>query len=545
MTANGESQAPGRCRVAKTGSPHERALRHVRSTGAEAGPPVAARLRLAVAQTAVSRTICARPPWLRWRGGACRDASGTRWGAHGWCTSPRRNGLPAQRIMSVDGPYTVGPADWSRCRWDVLRQELGKRGHAWHASFGCGPYLGCVHRLTPPHRPHNSLYVISDRGRVVTRYDERMLSMTKVKSTYTPGTSPVTFDSHGLRLGCALGMECHFPELCEVPTPRRRCRRLSPPGLVAPSALQAQAHAAANSYWVSYSASTMTSPPPCDRSRTETGGPAAAARRRWPSSVLIGRAQPGPSAPHRPVPAATTPTGSTTIAAARTGAASAYRPQEKRNTGPCAGKGRTARLDQRKASDPALSRTRFIEASVMTRTGAVFREVWRRPRSRSMPGCRTCRSAPADRHPALAMSNGWHRAVVVCLGVNNITRTASTSRVTARPRWRRALSQGAAGPSSRWCRGRRRRSGSALSPSGRRQPARPTSGVADWRRARPGVGAAAFHLARSDRRTSAPVRRPRAPGAPSGRGSPPRALAASRPRPCPRWESMPSARQRR
>jgi hypothetical protein len=30
--------------------------------------------------------------------------------------------------------------------------------------------LGSAHPLTPPHRPHNSLYVISDQGHVVNRY---------------------------------------------------------------------------------------------------------------------------------------------------------------------------------------------------------------------------------------------------------------------------------------------------------------------------------------------------------------------------------------
>ena len=70
-----------------------------------------------------------------------------------------------------------------------------------------------MHPLTAPHRPHNSLYVISDTGKLVTRYDERMLSNTKVSYLYTPGTAPVTFEVDGVRFGCLLGMEVHFPEL--------------------------------------------------------------------------------------------------------------------------------------------------------------------------------------------------------------------------------------------------------------------------------------------------------------------------------------------
>ncbi|MFF0739210.1 hypothetical protein ACFYVL_02315 [Streptomyces sp. NPDC004111] len=49
--------------------------------------------------------------------------------------------------------------------------------------------IASVHRLSGPNRPHNSLYVVSDRGAVVTRYDERLLSRTKVSYMYAPGVS--------------------------------------------------------------------------------------------------------------------------------------------------------------------------------------------------------------------------------------------------------------------------------------------------------------------------------------------------------------------
>lgn len=115
--------------------------------------------------------------------------------------------------------------------------------------------LGCVHRLTAPHRPYNSLYVISDRGRTVTRYDERMLSKTKVSFMYSPGRSAITFDVDGWVFGCALGMETHFPEVFA------EYERLDVDGVLLSTAggqgslfaLQAQALAATNSYWISYS----------------------------------------------------------------------------------------------------------------------------------------------------------------------------------------------------------------------------------------------------------------------------------------------------
>jgi predicted amidohydrolase len=84
---------------------------------------------------------------------------------------------PKKKIMSVSGPADVGPADWERVDWAVLRDELAATV-ALAGELRLWTVLGSIHRLTSPHRPHNSLYVISDRGEIATRYDERMLSRT-------------------------------------------------------------------------------------------------------------------------------------------------------------------------------------------------------------------------------------------------------------------------------------------------------------------------------------------------------------------------------
>jgi len=73
--------------------------------------------------------------------------------------------------------------------------------------------LGGNHRLTPPHRPHNSLYVIADDGRLAGRYDKRLCSDTEITDWYTPGFTPFVFDVDGFRFGCALCIEINFPEL--------------------------------------------------------------------------------------------------------------------------------------------------------------------------------------------------------------------------------------------------------------------------------------------------------------------------------------------
>jgi predicted amidohydrolase len=119
---------------------------------------------------------------------------------------------PHKKIMSADGPDTAGPADWSCFRWDVLGEELAATARL-AGELRLRTVLGSVHRLTPPHRPHNSLYVIGDRGRIATRYDERMLSSTKVTYLYAPGSAPVTFEVDGVSFGAALGTEAAFPEI--------------------------------------------------------------------------------------------------------------------------------------------------------------------------------------------------------------------------------------------------------------------------------------------------------------------------------------------
>jgi predicted amidohydrolase len=100
--------------------------------------------------------------------------------------------------------------------------------------------------------------VISDRGDLVTRYDERMLSNTKISYMYTPGTTPVTFEVDGVRFGCALGIEVHFPELfSEYERLDVDYVLFSSTGAPAQTdtrafATEAQGHASTNSYWVSF-----------------------------------------------------------------------------------------------------------------------------------------------------------------------------------------------------------------------------------------------------------------------------------------------------
>ncbi|WP_331759084.1 hypothetical protein [Streptomyces anulatus] len=61
--------------------------------------------------------------------------------------------------MAVGQDDELVPADWSRAAWDVLREEaesiaaLAGELRLWTA-------FGSIHPLTPPNRPHNSLFVV-------------------------------------------------------------------------------------------------------------------------------------------------------------------------------------------------------------------------------------------------------------------------------------------------------------------------------------------------------------------------------------------------
>ena len=262
MTHNGNLKRRVRARATKTGESYTAALHNIRQ---KADQPVIRSLRMAVAQTSLfddPRDVSA----LRASGVEMRrlmlDArqAGSRLihfpeGATCW---------PNKRVMSEIGPRSIGPSDWTRFEWSVLREEL-EETRRLAGKLGLWTVFGSVHRLTQPHRPHNSLYVISDRGELVTRYDERLLSNTKISFMYSPGKKPAFFEVDGVRIGCAMGMEVHYPEIfVDYEDLGVDCVLFSTAGATpagAPAfAAEALGHAASNTYWISFSTLAPQSP---------------------------------------------------------------------------------------------------------------------------------------------------------------------------------------------------------------------------------------------------------------------------------------------
>jgi predicted amidohydrolase len=102
--------------------------------------------------------------------------------------------------------------DWPRLA-KAVRDVLALAGklHLWVV-------LGSAHRLTKPNKPHNSLYIIDDEGRLIDRYDKRFCSgdasgMTGDLAHYSPGDHFSVFAIRGIRCGALICVDCRYPEL--------------------------------------------------------------------------------------------------------------------------------------------------------------------------------------------------------------------------------------------------------------------------------------------------------------------------------------------
>jgi predicted amidohydrolase len=148
--------------------------------------------------------------------------------------------------------------DWSEVDWALVRDELAKI-QKLAARLKLWVVLGSAHPLTPPNRPHNSLYVISDQGQIVDRYDKRYCSNTELTRYFSPGFEPIVFDVDGYRFGCAICVEVNFPELfSHYERLGVECLLLSAYPADPIFEVKARAHAAINNYWIAMSLPAQT-----------------------------------------------------------------------------------------------------------------------------------------------------------------------------------------------------------------------------------------------------------------------------------------------
>ncbi len=81
--------------------------------------------------------------------------------------------------------------------WESLREEMQKI-MALAAELRLWVVLGSTHRLTEPNKPHNSLYLINPKGKIVDRYDKRFCTPGDLRRL-TPGNRFVNFTVNGVK----------------------------------------------------------------------------------------------------------------------------------------------------------------------------------------------------------------------------------------------------------------------------------------------------------------------------------------------------------
>ncbi len=78
--------------------------------------------------------------------------------------------------------------------------------------------LGSTHKLTGKNKPHDSVYIVNDRGELIDRYDKMFCAGDRLGKTgdlahYSPGDHFSVFNIKGVRCGVLLCHEYRYPEL--------------------------------------------------------------------------------------------------------------------------------------------------------------------------------------------------------------------------------------------------------------------------------------------------------------------------------------------
>jgi predicted amidohydrolase len=154
--------------------------------------------------------------------------------------------------------------------WGLLKEET-ERIISLASKLGLWVVLGSTHRLTELNKPHNSLYLINPKGKIVNRYDKRFCTKGDLRRL-TPGNRFVFFTINRVKCSLLICFDLRFPEIYrELCKQKVNCifqsfynARQSGPSLHTHIMRQTmQAHAATNHFWISMSnASGYYSPYP-------------------------------------------------------------------------------------------------------------------------------------------------------------------------------------------------------------------------------------------------------------------------------------------
>lgn len=121
---------------------------------------------------------------------------------------------------ALSGYAGIDFSSYEELDWTELREyteqvlDLARDHRTWVV-------LGSTHPLSEDHKPHNSLYIIDDRGEIVDRYDKRFCagdpsadpSPYNDLAYYTPGNHCSVFEVNGVKCGALICYDYRFPEL--------------------------------------------------------------------------------------------------------------------------------------------------------------------------------------------------------------------------------------------------------------------------------------------------------------------------------------------
>jgi predicted amidohydrolase len=96
--------------------------------------------------------------------------------------------------------------DWARL--DAAMTEVLRLA----AELGIWVVVGSAHRLSGHHKPHNSLYIVNDRGNILDRYDKRFCGGSDLDH-YSPGDHFTVWAIEGVTCGALICYDYRYPEL--------------------------------------------------------------------------------------------------------------------------------------------------------------------------------------------------------------------------------------------------------------------------------------------------------------------------------------------
>lgn len=153
--------------------------------------------------------------------------------------------------LSGYGKAQIGtPEKWASFDWTRQEAELREIANLC-GRLGVFAAVGAAHRLADGVPPHNSVYLFSDGGVLLTRYDKRFLSNSELGGWYTPGAEPVIVEIDGYRFGCAICIESQFSRVfSEYEDLNVDAVLFSSYGIPSHFQIALQAHAELNCVWI-------------------------------------------------------------------------------------------------------------------------------------------------------------------------------------------------------------------------------------------------------------------------------------------------------